>query len=546
MEASTTVAAAASTLATIADRDVPMPSYRRAAGAFAVITALALLAAGCRRDGAPPGPAAGNTDTGTTQNLRSLADVAAEPQPSVPPMKAAPVVQDLAPGAARLGTDLISVDVTRVTYKPYGVEIDAVARQASTVLGGKVYLNYADRGVLRDDRGNTYRLRDPDDRLQTRLAGADDRWTLHLVALGFLPADARRLTLSLNINSLDTDETLVETAWDIPPTVGALRRIAPADAVRPGRGWTFAVPPTGNSPQGNASLRVFSVDWLKDGIALTFEALNGTRDLTTSLNSANWQLRLVDDRGRAYRIVQNTDAVAREVRIGNGQRIAGRLLFAPQIAPDATRLRLLTNGGPEGDDPWAPIRPDDDNMFAARVAVDLGTIPPGARSKAPAAAKQDATLKLAQPALPSTPLATSTMDPIARLKQALGATDTDAGTSVDLPSDVLFDFDKATLRADAQHTVDTLADLLRRVDRPARISGFTDAKGDDAYNLRLSKARADAVKAALVNAGVDASRLSSEGYGEARPKRPNTRPDGSDDPDARQANRRVEVLIPKD
>ncbi|MGY3265875.1 OmpA family protein [Lysobacter sp. HA35] len=450
-----------------------MPT-RRTRPALAAFLAALIVLAGCNRH--PEGSTA-EASAPAASALSTLERVARQPQPAIPPSTSAPVVQDLAPGAARLGTDLIAVDVTRVTYTPHGVEIDAVARQSGRVLGGEVYLNYGDEGVLRDDRGNTYRLRDPEDRLKTHFAGADDRWTLHLVALGFLPRDAKRLTLGLNINSLGTSAALVETSWDVPPTVASKRRVAPADVVRPGAGWTYAAPPTGNSPQGNASIRVFSIDWLKDGIALTFEALNGTRDTRTSLNSANWQLRLVDDRGHIYRVVQNEDSAARAVPIENGQRIAGRLLFAPQIAPDATRLRLLANAGPAGDDPWAAIDTKDDNMFAARVAVDLGTIPDAARSHAPVAAKQDVTLNLAQPPLPSTPLATSTMDPIAKLKQELGAKDSDAGTTVDLPSDVLFDFDKATLRPDAQQTVDTLADLLRRIDRPVTISGHTDAQG---------------------------------------------------------------------
>ena len=509
----------------------------------AALAMVVVLLVGCSRQ--EDAPVAAREPAGAAPAaLRSLADVAREPQPVIPPLATAPVVQELAPGAARLGTDLVAVDVTRITYTPYGVEIDAVARQAGRVLGGMVYLNYADRGMLRDDRGNTYRLRDPDGRLKTRLAGADDRWTLHLVALGFLPPDAKRLTLSLDIYSMGTKESLVETTWAIPPGVAAMRRVAPADVIRSGRGWTFAVPPTGNSPQGNASIRVFSVDWLSDGISVTFEALNGTRDSSTSLNGGRW-LQLVDDRGRVYRVAQDTNAAAREVSIKNGQRIAGRLLFAPQIAPDATRLRLLANGGPEGNDPWGAIDPKDDNMFSARVAVGLGAIPRVARSSAPAAPDQDIRITLAQPPLLSTPLATSTMDPIARLKQELGAIESDAGTRVALPNDVLFDFDRATLRPDAQRTVDMLADLLRRVERPARISGFTDSKGDDAYNLRLSKLRADAVKAALVAAGVEASSLTADGFGEMQPRRPNTRPNGSDDPDARQANRRVEVLIVK-
>ncbi|MBE7385259.1 MAG: OmpA family protein [Leptolyngbya sp. SIO1E4] len=64
------------------------------------------------------------------------------------------------------------------------------------------------------------------------------------------------------------------------------------------------------------------------------------------------------------------------------------------------------------------------------------------------------------------------------------------------------------------------------------------------YNQALSEKRAEAVKNDLVqNFGVDASRLQTEGLGESNPVAPNTHADGSDHPENRQKNRRVEVLI---
>jgi len=116
---------------------------------------------------------------------------------------------------------------------------------------------------------------------------------------------------------------------------------------------------------------------------------------------------------------------------------------------------------------------------------------------------------------------------------------------VDLPGDVLFDFDQATLRADAAPTLDKLAELITRMQRPARITGYTDDKGDAAYNLELSRQRAQAVHDALVGRGVDAVRLTTNGRGEANPKAANRQPDGSDNAAGRQQNRRVEVAIAK-
>ena len=113
---------------------------------------------------------------------------------------------------------------------------------------------------------------------------------------------------------------------------------------------------------------------------------------------------------------------------------------------------------------------------------------------------------------------------------------------IDLPADVLFDFDKATIRPDAEPALARAAELLKSYPRAqVSIGGHTDAKGDDAYNEGLSLRRARAVAARLQR---EAGRtLGAEGFGERRPVASNVKPDGSDDPDGRQKNRRVEIRI---
>jgi len=113
---------------------------------------------------------------------------------------------------------------------------------------------------------------------------------------------------------------------------------------------------------------------------------------------------------------------------------------------------------------------------------------------------------------------------------------------VDLPADVLFDFDKATIRSDAEPALAKATEVLKSYPK-ARVSigGHTDAKGDDAYNDALSLRRAKAVADRL--AGPAGRALTAEGFGEKRPIAPNAHPDGSDDPDGRQKNRRVEIRI---
>jgi outer membrane protein OmpA-like peptidoglycan-associated protein len=62
--------------------------------------------------------------------------------------------------------------------------------------------------------------------------------------------------------------------------------------------------------------------------------------------------------------------------------------------------------------------------------------------------------------------------------------------------------------------------------------------------MKLSDDRAASVKNWLVqNAGVSASRITTRGFGETKPVAPNTNPNGTDNPEGRQKNRRVEITI---
>ncbi|RYF82607.1 MAG: OmpA family protein [Comamonadaceae bacterium] len=114
--------------------------------------------------------------------------------------------------------------------------------------------------------------------------------------------------------------------------------------------------------------------------------------------------------------------------------------------------------------------------------------------------------------------------------------------AIDLPADVLFDFDQSRLRPDARASLAKAAELLKSYpDAPLRIHGHTDGKGSERYNDALSQRRAQAVADALMPGGE--RRVRVEGFGQRRPVAPNAQPDGRDDPEGRQRNRRVEILI---
>jgi outer membrane protein OmpA-like peptidoglycan-associated protein len=116
-----------------------------------------------------------------------------------------------------------------------------------------------------------------------------------------------------------------------------------------------------------------------------------------------------------------------------------------------------------------------------------------------------------------------------------------------LASDVLFDFDRSDLNAEARRRIDALAEELGELGgRTVTIEGHTDDQGDPAYNQRLSEARAEAVRARLAVELGDGFTLEAAGYGETRPVAPNQKEDGSDDPEARARNRRVVISYPTD
>ncbi|MCM3882304.1 OmpA family protein [Frankia sp. R82] len=118
-----------------------------------------------------------------------------------------------------------------------------------------------------------------------------------------------------------------------------------------------------------------------------------------------------------------------------------------------------------------------------------------------------------------------------------------ARASFRLPSDVLFDFGSAIPTAAAAKAIDALASQLTVTGGTVTVAGHTDSVGGDADNQRLSEARAATVQQALAARLGATFTYRTVGFGAADPVAPNTRPDGSDDPDGRARNRRVELTV---
>ena len=120
---------------------------------------------------------------------------------------------------------------------------------------------------------------------------------------------------------------------------------------------------------------------------------------------------------------------------------------------------------------------------------------------------------------------------------ALKAKKTERGYVIVL-GDVWFDYNQSTLKADAQQNLYPLVTFLKDYpERTVAIEGYTDSTGTAAYNLELSVFRAQAVESFLRENGVQAERMSTQGFGPNNPVASNRTESG------RQQNRRVEVVI---
>jgi outer membrane protein OmpA-like peptidoglycan-associated protein len=134
-----------------------------------------------------------------------------------------------------------------------------------------------------------------------------------------------------------------------------------------------------------------------------------------------------------------------------------------------------------------------------------------------------------------------------RARQEFEAQQSGRSLSMNLSGDVLFDYDKAALKPEAEQALKKVAVVLSQFpESNVTVEGYTDSKGAKAANMQLSRERAQAVKDWLVkNGGVLATNISTKGLGEQYPVAPNTNKDGTDNPLGRALNRRVSIIVEK-
>ena len=132
----------------------------------------------------------------------------------------------------------------------------------------------------------------------------------------------------------------------------------------------------------------------------------------------------------------------------------------------------------------------------------------------------------------------NTMTSDASKRKAVTVVQTPRGAMISSDERVLFDSGKSNVKQEGQVFIDRVATILKEKTKAnVTVEGHTDNTGAADLNMRLSEARAQSVKSALVKAGVDSKRITAKGFGFSNPVADNASPEG------RMANRRTEILV---
>ncbi|HEX3953729.1 MAG TPA: OmpA family protein [Stellaceae bacterium] len=441
-----------------------------------------------------------------------------------------------------------------------------------------ISLNRRHSFVLEDGGGGVQHLNPPPDNRDLRIP-AFSRMTGELVFIGPTAPTARELTLSTNAGIGTTNNP-----YDDAPTLSA----------------TFPVALSGDAAQANhpdgVALRVRSLD-VADGVCVVAMIATNGNDRDIRLNQNGDSLRLSDDHGSATAVVPPADNS--ELIVPPGDRLTGKFVFPCQKIDTAGEVTLVSNQGAGGtpDNPYemlpvltlklrgerldgaappkasqAAIAPIARSHLTASVATlaaaasstpatapapPAAAAPPPTPQPAPAApAPQPAaapTSKAPAPAQtapapaartpPAQPPAPATSNP-PQVEAELRVSKTDRGLRVIIPSDPLFGASGNTLDPAADPLLTRLDGLVARTHpREIVVFGHTDSSGDDDSNQKLSEQRAHAVVAWLEAHAKLRPHYIEKGYGRTRPVAPNHNADGSDNPDGRAQNRRIEILL---
>lgn len=376
--------------------------------------------------------------------------------------------------------------------------------------------------VLVDDLGNRYSLVLPEGETTVTIPrGGAVAGTL--VFAGRI--DPRAVTLGLGINvgtesRVDRDRIFPEFVVREIPLAGATSRAVLPDPAS----LDLSV-----SHPASVDVAVTRVGFTDSTIEVGLEATN-SRDVSVALAAAG--TFLVDDAGNAYPLVRS--AANPQFVIPESSATEATLAFAGRIADSATSVTLYINEGRSADDPETR----EPALVLGPVAFERSDAPPEVIEPQVFVVGPRTRVERAE-------LVVSEIDRITQTLQEFDATDVDGGFRLTLPDSILFDFGSADLRGDSAQALTLIAEVLEfYADADIIVVGHTDSVGSSSANQRLSEQRAQSVVDALVDDhGVEPDRMAAEGRGADEPIADNTNPDGSDNPEGRQLNRRVEIVV---
>lgn len=214
--------------------------------------------------------------------------------------------------------------------------------------------------------------------------------------------------------------------------------------------------------------------------------------------------------------------------------VEATLGFSGRIGDTAQAISVVFNSGGSADDPetrqpgfeFGPYPLERSEGTSEPVVAEV--FPVGDRSR-----------------LAPAELVVSQIDQISETLEEFDATEVAGGFRLTLPDSILFDFGSAELRPDSAQALTLIAEVLDFYsDAEVIVVGHTDSVGSPASNQALSEQRAQSVVDILItDHGISSDRLTAEGRGADEPVAPNVNDDGSDNPDGRQLNRRVEIIV---
>jgi outer membrane protein OmpA-like peptidoglycan-associated protein len=233
------------------------------------------------------------------------------------------------------------------------------------------------------------------------------------------------------------------------------------------------------------------------------------------------------------------------------------ITFAREAVQSAEDARIITIRKLKAEDDAAQLKAKQDAELAAAQATATAQQATAAAQQAQLNADQEAAKRAqaeadaqkakeaAQAAEASSQQANQQAEVMReKLKEQLNAVlqtkETARGLIVNM-SDVLFDFNKFTLKPEAREKLAKVSGiLLAYPGLKLQVEGYTDSIGSDDYNLKLSEERAGGVRDYLVSQSVSADNISAQGYGKANPIADNS------DASGRAQNRRVELVVSGD